>query len=201
VPIIRLDWDPDAYLPGTEHPWTATPCGGGAAVPDTWSAWISWETAGNVFALADDSGVYIIEDNNFGEALYAGKALNFSTRFDGRSRVFHEFGLDATAIQHAEIRIATVTAVPNVFGKVTLAEHWLIRFLYCRDFAHPPNRLQNISATNSFNAPIDGLSIRFDTTVAPAYLHDAWAQGRPGWVAPVANIAGFDYAPNAPVLP
>jgi hypothetical protein len=42
---------------------------------------------------------------------------------------------------------------------ITLAEHWLIRFLVVRDFTLPAHVLTNVSRTDSFLAPAGGLSI------------------------------------------
>ncbi|HEX8741660.1 MAG TPA: hypothetical protein VF712_00865 [Thermoleophilaceae bacterium] len=100
------------------------------------------------------------------------------------------------------VRICSVTVVPGgYFRPVSLAEQWLIRFLFVRDFSLPAHHLVNVARTNTFPAPVGGLSIRYDPTQAPAWLSDPWAQGRAGWTNPNAHTAGYDYVAGAQVLP
>lgn len=203
MPTLTLDFDPEDYGPATRYPWNATPPGGGAAVPANWAPLVEWEDA-NLIDIPDDSGLYIIE-NDLGMGpvpYYAGQAASFLNRFNARSRTFHEFGLTSGAvIPNYNVRVAILWSAPPTFGALTLAERWLVRFLFCRDFAIGVHHMQNIALTDPFNAPPTGLSIRYDPNVAPAYLHDATAMGFPGWVAPAANSVGFNYAGGTVVLP
>jgi hypothetical protein len=211
VPTLTLDFDVDSYGPNTDYPWpTATPSNppGGAPIPDTWSAWVEWLDIPNmVFGLGDDTGIYIIERAAMAgappEPLYAGKALSFANRFNGRSNVLHEFGLTAAVLPNYTLRLAEVDSNPAYLNHVSLAETWLIRFLYAREWqaGAGPHMLQNIAKTGSFTAPANGLSIRYDPNHAPWYLHDAIAANFAGWVAPAANSVGFNYAPNSVVMP
>jgi hypothetical protein len=211
VPALTLDFDADSYEPETDYLWgPVTPPNppGGPAIPDTWTSWVDWlDSAAGILALGDDTGLYIIErpapPGGNPTPVYAGKALSFANRFNGRSNTLHEFGLTAAVLPNYTVRIATVTSVPAILRKVTLAESWLIRFLYAREFqpGAGPHMLQNIKQTGSFNAPAGGLSIRYDPNDAPWYLHDAIAMGFVGWTAPAANSVGFDYLAGTPVIP
>jgi hypothetical protein len=210
VPALTLTFDPDTFAPNTDHPWpTANPPNppGGPAIAG-WGAWVEYlDVATSTLAINDETGLYIIErpapPAGNASPLYAGKALSIFDRFYGRSNTLHEFGLTAAALPNYTIRVATVAAVPAMLGKVSLAEGWLIRFLYAREWqaGANPHMLQNIAKTNSFIAPAGGLSIRYDPNVAPWYLHDAIAMGFAGWVAPALNSVGFNYAAGTVVIP
>jgi hypothetical protein len=210
VPALTLTFDQDSYAPHTDHPWpTANPPNppGGPAIPG-WGAWVEWlDVPAQILGLGDDTGLYIIERAGPPPAqprpLYAGKAISFANRFNSRSRVLHEFDLTAATLQYYTLRLADVGSVPGMLGAVSLAEHWLIRFLYAREWqaGAGPHILQNIALTTSFVAPPGGLSIRYDPNVAPWYLHDAIAMGFAGWVAPAANSVGFNYAAGTAVIP
>lgn len=200
MPTLTLEFDDETYEPQDEYPWTAEPPGGGLAIDDTWSAWIEWITNDQTLKIDDSTGIYVIERN--GAPVYAGKAASFVNRFNARSTTLHEFGLVSAVLPLYTLRVATVESAPPTYPRrVALAEQWLIRFLYWRDFNVGPHLLQNVKATGSFTAPPAGLSVRYDPNAAPTYLHDAHAQGMPGFIAVNANSVGFDYAGGTAVLP
>ncbi|HEX8646579.1 MAG TPA: hypothetical protein VF715_06735 [Thermoleophilaceae bacterium] len=211
MPTLTLTFDDDTYEPDTEYPYgPATPPNppAGPAIPDNWTSWVEWyDTAAGILALGDDTGLYIIErpapPAGNQTPVYAGKALSFANRFNGRSRALHEFGLTSAVLPHFTLSIATVTAVPAILNKVSLAESWLIRFLYAREFqaGAGPHMLQNIAQTGSFVAPAGGLFIRYDPNVAPWYLHDAIATGSANWTVVGPNSVGFNYPAGTTVIP
>jgi hypothetical protein len=200
LPTLSLTWDPDDYSPDDDFPWTVPPPGGGGPVPANWVPWIEWLDATQTFQLSDDPGLYVIQRN--GEPTYAGKAANIQTRFWARAAALHELGLAANDLPNQTVNFCAVAVVPATYAMpISLAEHWLIRFLVVRDFTLPAHVLTNVSRTDSFLAPAGGLSIRFDPTASPPWLSNAWAQAQAGWVNPNPNLAGFDYGAGVAVFP
>jgi hypothetical protein len=202
VPLLTLTFDADTFTPGDDFPWDAQPPAGGGPVinPAPWIPWIEWMDPVGAFQLTDDPGIYIIEMG--GIPVYAGKAANIQTRFVARANALHEMGANAATIAGQTVRFAAVAVVPGgFFAPISLAEHWLIRYLFVRDFALPARHLVNVARRDSFPAPAGGLSIRFDPVVAPAYLSDGFATAQAGWTNPAPNVAGFDYLAGVAILP
>jgi len=200
LPTLTLTWDNDTYGPTDLFPWAVPPPGGGGPVAANWIPYVEWEDANHNFQLTSDPGLYVIHRN--GVPTYAGKAASISDRFISRAVALHELGLASAALPGQTVQFCTVDVVPATYARpISLAEHWLIRFLVVRDFSLPAHVLTNVARTDSFVAPAGGLSIRFNPLQSPPWLSDAWAQARPGWVNPNATTAGFDYAAGNAVLP
>ena len=191
MPTLNFNWL--RYTPQNRTPYSVD-VGGGHLVPANWIVVVQWRNAVGA-QLPTSRGVYVIE-GGVNTPVYAGQALNRRNRFAGRSDALHELGLTNAALPNYAVWTSSVVAVPAHYpNKVDWAEEWLVRFLFRRDQlpANAPPRLQNINLTAPFNAPADGLRIRFDPITTPAYLMDPHLAG---WVYINANLVGYTYGPG-----
>ena len=171
MPVITLTWQDSYYTPRTEDYTNQY----------TWIKEVIWRRFdNNALMPLNGLGVYIVVDSTGGYPgvpVYAGEAVSFRDRFNGRSSALRELGLTAAAVNNRVVRIAAV--YPQ--DELGLAERWLIRYLVMYDYAtNHPQRLQNIEKTQSFNAPFGGLTIN-NNGPRPAYLpaQDNYAAGNP----------------------
>lgn|GEM_PF-3660096 len=162
MPVLTLSWQP-YYEANTENYTGQTP----------WIKVVRWRRNDNNSLLPlNGLGVYVIEEQSTGTPLYAGQAQSFRDRFDGRSSALRELGLTAVPLADRIVRVATL----NPQNELDLAETWLIRYLYLRDFAlNNPRRLQNIDRTGPMYAPPDGLTINNNNT--PHFLNVQYIYG------------------------
>lgn len=190
MPTITFNWT--AYTPADQAPYLVF--NGAAWIPAPWITKVQWRNAGNV-ELATDAGVYIIEQN-VNMPVYTGKSVNLRGRFSLRSDALADLHITSNTLATWRVWASSVTIAPaNYRNRLDWAEYWLVRYLFARDLANPPSRLQNILLTAPFQAPPDGLTIQFATGNGPAYLTNP---ASPFWV-PNPNFARYTYAGGAMV--
>lgn len=158
---------------------------------NAWITLVKWREINNI-QLGTGRGLYIIDDG--ARPVYAGKADNIRSRFNGRSEALNEFRVTA-AVSLANYRVfaGSVVAVPaNYPNKIDWAEWWLVRFLYLYDQAQLVHYLQNIQLTGQITFPAGGFRVRFDPNDVPGYL-----LGGANYVVVNPNSAGYNYNAGA----
>jgi hypothetical protein len=165
------------------------------------AAWINlveWQLGG--IPPTTGSGVYIIE-NAVGQPVYAGRATNVKSRFDGRNAALHDYFItSAAAMPTHRVWWASVASVPGWLTRVVRAEQWLVRYLYRWDQLQAVQRLQNRTLLGPYPSP-GGLRVQWNNVglvVPPAYLVTA----APGRMAPPPAVGwvGYDHPANTIVL-
>jgi len=128
--------------------------------------------------------------------VYAGKAINLRGRFSMRSEALSDLHITSNTMATWRVWATSVTIAPaNYRDRLNWAEYWLVRYLFARDQATPPSRLQNILLTAPFQAPPGGLTVQFAIGNGHAYLSNP---ASPFWVAN-PNFTRYTYAAGAMV--
>lgn len=154
MPTITLTWAAATFLPkdvkvDRDSPWVNN---------------IEWWNG--TVQLPENGGLYVIEIPER-TIVYAGKAKDFRSRFNGRRESLGDFNLRAAALGENQLYLCTVA--PSM--DLAKAERWLVRILYLRDATLEQRIFQNITLTKPYKAPADGLTI-INKGTRPDFLDD-----------------------------
>lgn len=140
---------------------------------NVWIHQLKWRRNDNNDLMPKRVGLYVIE-NPSGTPVYAGRAVNWRERFDGRSAALNELDIMPNVVVATHrVYLASIKVTPRASDGLSWAEQWLVRNLSLHDRAtNNPQRLQNIHLTSPYLSPEGGLTIQHKQQNKPAYLND-----------------------------